>query len=230
MAFMISPTNHILSLQGEWKVFLEAQFQESYMLDLFKFLESERIKNKEIVPSEKDIFNAFILSPFEQTKVMILGQDPYPKKGDAHGLAFSVEEKKIPASLRNIYKELKNDLGIEPPDHGNLTPWAKQGVLLLNSILTTEMGLSGSHKNKGWELFTDKIIDILNLKENMVFIFWGRYASNKASRIDSSKHLILESAHPSPLSARRGFFEKNHFSKCNNFLNQKGLASIDWNL
>jgi len=170
-------------------------------------------------------------TPFHKVKVVIIGQDPYHGPGQAHGLCFSVpKDVKIPPSLENIYKELEEDLGIPKSKNGCLLPWAGQGVLLLNSVLSVEKGRAGSHALKGWERFTDKIISKINEKDCVVFMLWGRYAVKKAISVDTSKHLILKSVHPSPLSAHKGFFGNRHFSKCNEFLNSKGMSSINWEI
>ena len=185
---------------------------------------------KEIYPPKEYIFNALKLTPYENVKVVIVGQDPYHGEGEAHGLSFSVMDGvKIPPSLQNIYKELYNDLGIIPKKTGNLSGWAKEGVLLLNSILTVEKDKASSHKNLGWEPFTDYIIKVLNAKEEpIVFILWGNFAKSKKSLITNSKHLIIESSHPSPFSAYNGFFGSKPFSKTNNFLIKNNIKPIDW--
>jgi uracil-DNA glycosylase len=183
-------------------------------------------------PSKKDIFKALELTPFDKVKVVILGQDPYHGKDEANGLAFSVNRDiKIPPSLKNIYKELNSDLGIPIPNHGDLTNWSKQGVLLLNSILTVEPDKPASHRKIGWEEYTDSIIKEINdKKENIVFILWGKYAQEKGKYIDRDRHMVIESPHPSPFSARKGFFGSKPFSKCNTYLKGKGIEEIDWRL
>ncbi len=192
----------------------------------------QKYQKETIFPSKENIFNALKLTPYSNVKVVIMGQDPYHGVGEAHGLSFSVQKGiKIPPSLQNIYKELEDDLHIPPKAHGELTNWAKQGVLLLNAVLTVEKDKAGSHRNLGWELFTDYIIKLLNLKDDpIVFILWGNYARSKKKYITNSKHLIIESAHPSPLSAYNGFFGSKPFSKTNNFLINNNKEPIDWSL
>ena len=175
------------------------------------------------------MFQALNLTPLDKVKVVILGQDPYHGAGQAHGLCFSVPDGvRIPPSLQNIFKELQSDLGLLIPSSGCLESWAEQGVLLLNSILSVEKGLANSHSSKGWELFTDSVISKVNEKKSIVFMLWGGYAAQKGKSIDSTRHLVLKSVHPSPLSAHRGFFGNRHFSKCNQFLESKGISPIDW--
>lgn len=212
-----------------WKSLLADEFGKSYFIELSKFVHNE-YKTHEVYPHGKFIFNAFDQCPFDQLKVVILGQDPYHGPGQAHGLCFSVNEGVVfPPSLRNIFKELKNDLGKEVPENGNLSQWAKQGVLLLNATLTVQASQAGSHQNKGWEQFTDAVIHKINeQKQRVVFILWGNYAIRKGKFIDQDKHLVLSSVHPSPLSASRGFFGNKHFSKTNDFLEQNGLEPINW--
>jgi uracil-DNA glycosylase len=202
------------------------------MQELQTFLLQEEKAGKVIYPPNQDIFQALNLTPLDKVKVVILGQDPYHGKNQAHGLCFSVREGvKIPPSLVNIFKELKQDLGINPPNHGCLDAWAKQGVLLLNNVLTVEDGKAGSHHLKGWEEFTDKIIELLNKKrENLVFILWGNPAQKKAERVDSTRHFIIKSPHPSPRSSYRGFFGSKPFSQTNDYLISKGIPPVDWNL
>ena len=196
-----------------------------------KELVTPNLKNyNNIFPPKKQIFRALELTPFENIKVVILGQDPYHGEGEANGLAFSVNKGiKLPPSLRNIYKELESDLGVKPPIQGDLTSWAKQGVLLLNSVLTVEKDKPGSHRNIGWEEYTDTIIkEISDKKENIVFILWGKYAQSKKDLIDERKHLVISSPHPSPFSARKGFFGSKPFSTTNTYLKSKGKKEIDW--
>jgi uracil-DNA glycosylase len=206
------------------------------MAALKAFLSSERTKGKRIFPMASEWFRALDLTPLDKVRVVILGQDPYHGAGQAHGLCFSVKPGvPPPPSLVNIYKELHSDLGIARPAHGFLEHWAKQGVLLLNSVLTVEMGLAASHRDRGWETFTDAIIRLVNARpEPVVFILWGSYAQKKAAFVDSvdkgGRHLVLKSPHPSPLSAHNGFFGCKHFSKANAFLESQGMASIDWSL
>lgn len=219
-------------IEESWRPYLEAEFEKPYMKELLAFLEAEKLAGKEIYPSEEKIFEAFRLTPLNKVKVVILGQDPYHGAGQAHGLCFSVEKNiKIPPSLVNIYKELKSDLGIDPPEHGHLENWAKQGVLLLNTVLTVEDSKAGSHHKKGWEKFTDKVIEILNTKkENLVFILWGSPAQKKAEQVDDKRHLILKSVHPSPLSVYRGFSGSKPFSQTNEYLRKNNLGEIDWTI
>ena len=212
-----------------WLNLLAKEFKKSYMKDLSLFLKSEVKEGKKIYPKGNEMFLSLNLTPYDKVKVVILGQDPYHGPGQAHGLSFSVPKGvKIPPSLQNIFIELKEDLGISIPQNGSLLYWAQQGVLLLNSVLSVERGKPGSHSLKGWETFTDKIISLLNNKEHIVFMLWGNYASQKGRVIDASKHLVLKSAHPSPLSSHKGFFGNKHFSKCNKFLDAKGIDPIDW--
>jgi uracil-DNA glycosylase len=200
------------------------------MHSLREFLTSELKRGKTIYPESNNVFSAFNSTPFNKVKVVIIGQDPYHGEDQAHGMCFSVKKGvKIPPSLRNIYKELASDLSIETPQHGLLQSWADQGVLLLNTVLTVEKGMAGSHQGKGWEIFTDRVIDLLNKeKENLVFLLWGSPAQKKAKNVNSEKHLVLKSPHPSPLSAHRGFFGQHHFSKCNHYLKEKGIGPINW--
>jgi uracil-DNA glycosylase len=218
-------------IEEGWKKVLMEEFQSPYFRSLKEFLVEE--KKKHIVyPPGKLIFNAFKHTPFGQVKVVILGQDPYHGKGQAHGLCFSVPHGiPQPPSLVNIFKELHSDLGAAIPAHGNLEPWADQGVLLLNATLTVRDSQAGSHQKQGWETFTNRVIEkVSELKSGVVFLLWGRYAQAKESLIDGSKHLILKAAHPSPLSAYNGFFGCRHFSKSNEYLKQQGLEGIDWRL
>lgn len=221
-----------IQLEPEWKEQLEGEFSESYMQNLKAFLREQYEAGKIIYPRGTEYFQAFNSTPFSKVKVVILGQDPYHGPGQAHGLCFSVKPGvPPPPSLVNIYKELKSDLNIEPPKHGYLQSWADQGVLLLNATLTVEHGKAGAHQNKGWEQFTDKAIHCLNEKrEDIVFVLWGSYAQKKGAFIDSKKHKVLKSPHPSPLSAHRGFLGCGHFSKINQYLKEKGLKPIDWKL
>ena len=217
-------------LEASWKALLLEEFEKDYMKKLKSFLLSEIKQNKRIYPKPEEYFSALNLSPFDKVKVVILGQDPYHGAGQAHGLCFSVKPQvKAPPSLVNIYKELQQDLGVEMASHGFLEAWAKQGVLLLNNTLTVLAGKPASHKNQGWEDFTDKIIEILNQKKkNLVFLLWGRFAGEKGAIVDSSKHYVLKAPHPSPYSADRGFFGCRHFSKCNQYLKSKNLKPINW--
>jgi uracil-DNA glycosylase len=219
-------------LEDSWKPFLEEEFSKPYMENLLEFLKKEKKAGKTIYPAEENILEAFRLTPLKKVKVVILGQDPYHGQGQAHGLSFSVQKNiKTPPSLVNIFKELKDDMGIETPKHGDLESWAKQGVLLLNTVLTVEESLAGSHHKKGWEKFTDKVIEVLNQeKEHLVFILWGSPAHKKAASVDSSRHLILKSVHPSPLSVYRGFMGSKPFSQANHYLREHGQKEIDWSI
>jgi uracil-DNA glycosylase len=210
---------------------LEEEKQKDYYNELISFIDKE-YNTKIIFPPKEKIFEAFKLTPFEQTKVVIIGQDPYHGEGEAHGLAFSVNNGiKIPPSLKNIYKEINAEYGYEIPNTGYLIKWAKQGVLMLNTVLTVEKDKPASHKAKGWEVFTDRVIEELNNSEQpLVFMLWGNYAKSKAQLINNPKHLILESAHPSPFSARNGFFGNNHFKLANDFLEKNGIEQIDWKI
>ena len=218
-----------VKIHESWKTRLANQFNQEYFIRLTEFVRNE-YRTKQIFPPAKLIFNAFDHTPFNDVKVVILGQDPYHNDGQAHGLSFSVPDGiQTPPSLVNIYKEINRDLGIPIPTTGNLTRWADQGVLLLNATLTVQAHMAGSHQNKGWETFTDAAIRALSEeRENIVFLLWGSYAQKNAAFINSSKHLILTSAHPSPLSAYRGFLGNNHFSETNRYLESKGLTPIKW--
>tara|TARA_B100000902_G_scaffold42234_2_gene49953 strand:+ start:9399 stop:10079 length:681 start_codon:yes stop_codon:yes gene_type:complete len=218
-------------IEENWKKVLIKEFSKEYFFELKNFLIKEK-KDHEICPKDQDIFNAFNLTSFNNVKVVILGQDPYHGEAQAHGLAFSVPNHiKQPPSLKNIFKELSQDINIPIPRTGNLTYWAKQGVLLLNSILTVRLKVAGSHQKKGWEIFTDTVIHKLSKERTgIVFMLWGRYAQEKAKIIDNNKHLILTAPHPSPFSAYTGFFGCNHFSKTNDFLKENGKNEIDWKI
>ena len=217
---------------ADWSQQLDFVFKQDYYQQLLEFLEYESARNKTIYPPKDQIFSAFDLSSFNNTKVIILGQDPYHNEGQAHGLSFSVPEGvSIPPSLRNIYQELESDLNIKPEKNGDLTRWATQGVLLLNSVLTVERNSPGSHAKSGWVDFTDTVIDILNeQKHNLVFLLWGAYAQQKSELIDQNKHLVLTAAHPSPFSAHKGFFGCKHFSKTNDYLKIHRQQVINWKL
>ncbi|HEY8435234.1 MAG TPA: uracil-DNA glycosylase [Sphingomicrobium sp.] len=221
-----------IKLDRNWLHRIGSEFEQPYMAKLRSFLVGERERGKQIFPRGSDWFRALDLTPPEQVRVVILGQDPYHGAGQAHGLCFSVQPGvRPPPSLVNIYKELENDLGLKPAQHGFLEYWARQGVLLLNSVLTVEMGQAASHRERGWERFTDRIIREVNAKEEpVVFMLWGSYAQKKAAFVDTSRHLVLKAPHPSPLSAHSGFFGCRHFSKANAFLESHGLAAIDWAL
>jgi uracil-DNA glycosylase len=221
-----------VKLDPSWMHILGAEFSRPYMLKLRQFLLTEKKGGKVIYPRGSEYFNALDSTPFDQVKVVILGQDPYHGPGQAHGLCFSVQKGvQLPPSLQNIFKEIQQ----EYPDHtqqfshGNLSGWARQGVLLLNAVLTVEHARAASHQGQGWEAFTDQVVTHLsNGKESLVFMLWGSYAQKKGAVIDTSKHLVLKSPHPSPLSAHRGFFGNNHFRQCNDYLVEKNKTPIDW--
>jgi uracil-DNA glycosylase len=219
-----------IQLEGSWLERLDDQFDQEYMHKLRDFLVTRKQHRAVIYPPGKQIFNALNSTPFERVRVVILGQDPYHGPGQAHGLCFSVQPGiRVPPSLANIYREIQADLGIEPQHHGYLQSWAEQGVLLLNAVLTVERGQAGSHQGKGWEIFTDAIVQLLNdEREDLVFMLWGSYAMKKGAVIDRRKHLVLKAPHPSPLSAHRGFLGCRHFSSANEYLQQKQLLPIDW--
>ena len=221
-----------IRLHPSWLAPLGDEFGQPYMAELKRFLLAERERGKRIFPNGNEWFRALDLTPLEQVRVVILGQDPYHGPGQAHGLCFSVQPGvQPPPSLVNIVNELESDLGIKPARHGFLEHWARQGVLLLNSVLTVEMGRAASHRDRGWERFTDRIVAQVNAKaEPVVFMLWGSYAQKKAAFVDQSRHLVLKAPHPSPLSAHSGFFGCKHFSKANAFLVAKGLKPIDWAL
>ncbi|MEK7602257.1 MAG: uracil-DNA glycosylase [Patescibacteria group bacterium] len=217
-------------LEDSWKEVLKEEFEKSYFKELTEFVKQEYLSGA-VYPHPKNIFHAFELTPFDQVRVVILGQDPYHGKDQAHGLSFSVREGvRNPPSLQNLFKEIESDVGkSEDRITGNLESWARQGVLLLNATLTVRAGAAGSHQGKGWELFTDAVIKALSEKrEHLVFILWGNYARAKGAHIDRTKHLVIESAHPSPFSAYNGFFGSKPFSKTNTYLEQHGRAPIDW--
>jgi uracil-DNA glycosylase len=218
-----------VKIDASWKKVLAQEFEKDYFEKLSAFVRDEYRTHK-IYPPAKLIFNAFDQCPFDKVKVVILGQDPYHGPGQAHGLCFSVNDGiPFPPSLRNIFKELQQDVGKAIPSTGNLTDWAKQGVLLLNATLTVRAGQAGSHQKKGWEQFTDAVIHQINTqKEHVVFILWGSYAIRKGEFIDQTKHLVLTSVHPSPLSASRGYFGNKHFSRANTFLKQHERPPINW--
>jgi len=219
------------AIEESWKIVLGNEFVKPYMSDLKTFLVDEK-KHKRVFPPGSLIFNAFNQTPFNQVKVVILGQDPYHGIGEAHGLCFSVQDGITkPPSLVNIFKEIESDLGLPPPRSGNLTDWARQGVLLLNATLTVRENQPGSHQNKGWETFTDEAIRQLSeQREGLIFVLWGKFAEAKTILIDQTKHFILKSPHPSPFSANRGFFGCRHFSRINELLRQMGKHEIDWRL
>jgi len=219
-----------INLERSWKTRLEGEFTKNYMLSLEAFLQEQSSLGKIIYPKKEHIFSALNAVPFEKVKVVVLGQDPYHGMGQAHGFCFSIPEGvPLPPSLKNIIKELENDLGTQKRLSGNLKDWAEQGVLLLNSVLTVEASLAASHQKKGWEQFTDKIISLLNNeRDDIVFLLWGAYAQKKGAIINAKNHCVLKSVHPSPLSAHRGFFGCGHFSKTNAYLKEKKLAPIIW--
>lgn len=218
-----------VKIDESWKGLLADEFEKRYFTELSDFVRKE-YKTHKIYPPAKLIFNAFDQCPFDKLKIVILGQDPYHGPRQAHGLCFSVNDGvTFPPSLRNIFKELKNDVGKEIPQSGNLINWARQGVLLLNAILTVRANQAGSHQKKGWETFTDAVIQKINeKKEHVVFVLWGNYAIQKGKLIDQKKHLVLTSVHPSPLSASRGFFGTHHFQGANNFLIKNNLEPVNW--
>ncbi len=216
-------------LENSWQTVLEKEFEEPYMQELRAFLRKEKDQKKIVYPKSNEVFSAFALTPIDAVKVVILGQDPYHGPNQAHGLCFSVQDGiRLPPSLGNIYKELKADLGIEPAKSGCLTNWSKQGVLLLNSVLTVEQSKAASHQGKGWEKFTDKVISLLNEREGIVFLLWGAYAQRKGQFIDTSRHCVLKTTHPSPFSAYQGFLGCRHFSKTNTYLESQHKTPIDW--
>jgi len=222
----------VFALTNSWRTRLGGELEKPYMRSLEAFLLSEQSAGKTIYPAGRNYFAALDHTSVDQVKVVILGQDPYHGEGQAHGLSFSVKPGvKVPPSLRNIFKEQAEDLHIDQPNNGYLLPWAEQGVLLLNAVLSVEKGAAGSHQGKGWEIFTDKIIELLNREcEALVFMLWGAGAEKKGAQIDRKKHLVLEGPHPSPLSAYRGFLGCKHFSKANAYLKAHGKAPINWQL
>ena len=219
-------------LEDSWKAVLGDEFAQPYMRNLKDFLQAEKAAGKQIFPKGAEYFRALDLTPLDEVRVVILGQDPYHGAGQAHGLCFSVRPGvRIPPSLVNIYKELQSDLGIAPARHGFLEHWAQQGVLLLNSVLTVEEARAASHQGQGWERFTDAVIRAVNEDcEHVVFMLWGSYAQKKAAFVDGARHLVLKAPHPSPLSAYNGFFGCRHFSQANEYLLSKGRNAIDWQL
>lgn len=221
----------MVHIGNEWDDILKGEFDKEYYLRLREFLKYE-YAHYHIYPNMYDIFNSLKYTSYSDVKAVILGQDPYHQPGQAHGLCFSVKKgTPLPPSLQNIYKELENDLGIPPASHGELIGWAKNGVLLMNTVLTVRESQPNSHKNKGWEIFTDRVIELLNKRQKpMVFILWGANARSKAKLITNRDHLILQSAHPSPLSAYNGFFGSRHFSQTNAFLEAHGIEPVDWRL
>lgn len=216
---------------NDWDLALKDEFEKNYFLKIMEFVDGE-YSSKTVYPPYREIFNAFKLTPLGNVKVVILGQDPYHEKGQAHGLAFSTPEgRPIPRSLKNIFKEISNEYGYPIPESGCLEKWAKQGVFLLNTVLTVEEGNANSHSKCGWQTFTDNVIRLLNKQENpIVFMLWGKQAEKKKELITSPKHLVLITSHPSPFSARRGFLGCNHFKKANEFLKERCIEEIDWSL
>ena len=220
-----------ITLSNDWGYLLQDELEQPYYKELRDFLD-EQYRSSVVYPQIDDIFNALHYTSYEGTKVVIIGQDPYHGLGQAHGLSFSVQPGvRVPPSLQNIFKELKEDLGFEIPDHGSLVSWAKQGVLLLNNVLTVQASEPASHQGKGWERFTDTIIRELNKRQQpVVFVLWGKHAQQKAAAIDENRHCIISSPHPSPFAARKGFFGSQPFSKANAFLRQTGVKEIDWQI
>lgn len=225
-------SNPSMKLEQSWFNELAGEFEQPYVRALKSFLSEQKASGAQVFPACDEMFNAFSHTPLDKVKIVILGQDPYHGEGQAHGLCFSVKPGvAIPPSLKNIYRELHDELDISAPSHGHLTSWADQGVLLLNSVLSVECSKAGSHQGKGWETFTDKVIDVINRKrEGVVFMLWGNYAQRKGSIIDTSRHCVLKAPHPSPLSAYRGFFGCNHFTQANHYLLGRDQAAIDWTL
>ena len=221
-----------IELHPSWLACLEEEFHAPYMDKLRLFLLNEKKQGKRIFPPGKEYFNALNTTPLDRVKLVIIGQDPYHGPGQAHGLCFSVRPGvPLPPSLKNMYKELAAEIGFTPVTHGCLVPWAEQGVLLLNSVLTVECHRAASHRGQGWEIFTDRVIEVINEKtENTVFLLWGSYAQKKGAIINRSRHLVLQSPHPSPLSANRGFFGCGHFAAANEYLESKGKGAINWQL
>jgi uracil-DNA glycosylase len=229
---MAASETRAIALEASWLAPLAAEFDQAYMRDLRTFLQAEKQAGKRIFPAGNEFFNAFSHTPLDKVKVVILGQDPYHGEGQAHGLCFSVRPgTPVPPSLQNIYKELQSSLDLPIPGHGDLTAWADQGVLLLNSVLSVECGRAASHQGRGWEQFTDRVIDVINReRQGVVFMLWGSYAQRKGAIIDTARHCVLRAPHPSPLSAHRGFFGCGHFAAANRYLQQQGLSPIDWRI
>ena len=219
-------------IHPSWHDVLTSQWSTRHMCQLASFLETEWAGKIPVYPDKNQLFSAFMLTPLDDIRVVILGQDPYHGPGQAHGLSFSISgDGRLPPSLMNIFKELESDLGIPAGNFGNLSPWARQGVFLLNTVLSVRKGAAGSHRGKGWESFTDFVIHCVSQRlDHVAFVLWGSQAQEKASLIDSGKHLILKSPHPSPLSAYRGFFGSKPFSQCNDFLRRQNMTPIDWRL
>ena len=225
-------TERAVQLKPDWLDALQGEFAQPYMQQLRDFLQAEKAAGKAIFPPGALIFNALNSTPLDKVRVVIIGQDPYHGPGQAHGLSFSVPPGvRTPPSLRNIFKEINRDLGLPIPQHGCLHSWAERGVLLLNAVLTVEQGQAGSHAKRGWERFTSRVIELVNERcEHCVFLLWGSYAQRKGEQIDRTRHCVLTSVHPSPLSAHRGFIGNGHFSAANDYLVSNGLAPIDWSL
>ncbi|GAB2627207.1 uracil-DNA glycosylase [Novilysobacter erysipheiresistens] len=225
-------TDDRIKLEPSWKARVGDYLQREDMQALAAFLRQRKAAGAQVFPPGPDLFAAFDATPFEQTRVVILGQDPYHGPGQAHGLCFSVRPGvPVPPSLLNVYKEIERDLGIARPDHGCLLPWARQGVLLLNAVMSVEAGRAGAHAGKGWEGFTDHVVETLDReREGLVFLLWGSYAQKKGAMIDRQRHRVLKAPHPSPLSAHRGFLGCGHFSAANQYLVRRGQAPIDWSL
>ncbi len=219
------------TIDSSWKAIIDKEKELDYFKQLEQFL-NQAMASSKVFPAKENIFAAFNHTPLHQLKAVIIGQDPYHGEDQAIGLSFAVKKgKKIPPSLKNIFKELKSDIGIDIPTHGDLTAWAQQGVLLLNATLTVKAGDAGSHQKKGWEIFTDHVIkSISEQKKNVVFILWGNYAKTKRKLIDTNKHKVLEAAHPSPLARNQFFLDNQHFSKTNTYLSENGMPKINWNL
>ena len=232
LSFSKEPKLPNINIEESWRKRLIKEFEKPYMRELSAFLKMEKKEGKEIFPIGSEIFSAFNFTPFEKVKVVILGQDPYHGRGQAHGLSFSVKEGvQPPPSLENIFKELKSDIELARPKSGSLEKWAEEGVLLLNTVLTVEKSKPASHQSKGWETFTDKVLSLLNEeKSHLVYILWGKKAQEKGMFLDGDANLIIKSAHPSPYSAANGFFDSKPFSKTNQYLNENGIASINWKL
>ena len=225
-------TERAVQLKPDWLDALQGEFAQPYMQQLRDFLQAEKAAGKVVFPPGALIFNALNSTPLDKVRVVIIGQDPYHGPGQAHGLSFSVPPGvRTPPSLQNIFKEINRDLGLPIPQHGCLQSWAEQGVLLLNAVLTVEQGQAGSHARRGWERFTSRVIELVNERcEHCVFLLWGSYAQRKGEQIDRTRHCVLTSVHPSPLSAHRGFIGNGHFSAANDYLVSNGLAPIDWSL
>ena len=221
-----------IRLEPTWLAQLQAEFEQPYMQQLKHFLVAEKADGVTVYPPGGEIFSAFDHTPLPRVKVVILGQDPYHGPGQAHGLCFSVKPGVgIPPSLQNIYREIHRDLGLPIPRHGHLSAWADRGVLLLNSVLSVQAGQAGSHRGRGWEQFTDRVVEVINRqRESVVFMLWGGYAQKKGAVIDRQRHCVLTAPHPSPLSAHRGFIGCGHFSACNDYLRAQGIPPIDWSL